>query len=263
MIDLVLSRDQRMPGGFASVSDDFREDALLPGGRTSRTDDLFRNNVREYPADARIPANTPPGRYFICARVDAGDRVAESNERNNIDCFSIEIAPPPPPAIGIGQREGRSIPPPPAIGIGHGGRRNPPPPPAIGIGNGNRGPGVPHYETGARPDLVVSEFSIAPAFPTEGQPVFVRIAVYNEGNQDAGPFLVQWWPGENYREPAKTWRVDGMRARGGRTLTFRYDGYPSWYAQIRTKVVVDPSGAVVEGEERNNTETRTIRVNRP
>jgi subtilase family serine protease len=133
----------------------------------------------------------------------------------------------------------------------------------VGIGDGGRGNGVPHYHIGDGPDLIVSEFSLFPFTPVQGEPVAVRIGVYNQGNQPTGPFTVQWWPGENYREPAKTWQVSGVRARGGRILTFTYDGYPSWYARLRTKVVVDAAGEVTESEERNNTGTMTISVYRP
>lgn len=221
MIDLVISTDQRVPTGFATFSHEFREDALLEGGRTSRTDDLFPGDIREYPVGARIPANTPPGNYFICARIDSGDRVAESNERNNNACFPIQIGQPPPPLVGIG------------------------------------------WDNGNGPDLIVSEFSVTPAAPIQGEPVTVRIGVYNQGNQHAGPFTVQWWAGENYPEPAQSWYVDGARAHGGRILTFTYNGYPSWYSQIRTKVVVDATQQVSESEERNNTGIMTISVSRP
>jgi CARDB len=180
---------------------------------------------------------------------------AQNKDRRNPPPPAIGRRQPPPPAIGIG----RAQPPPPAIGVG----RRQPPPPVVGIGDGGRGNGVPHYHIGDGPDLIVSEFSISPAIPVQGDPVSVRVGVYNQGNQHTGPFTVQWWPGENYREPAKTWHVDGVRARGGRILTFTYNGYPSWYAQLRTKVAVDTGRDVSESEERNNTRTMMISVSRP
>jgi hypothetical protein len=230
VIDLVLSTEAHLPERPATVSGNFREDMLLVGGRISRTYDIASDGGRNYPVGAEIPRDTPGGRYFICARIDPYNRVAESNEHNNTACFAIQIQPPPP---------------------------------AVGIGNGGRGDGVPHYHIGDRPDLIVSEFSISPVTPVQGEPVSVRVGVYNQGNQHTGSFTVQWWPGENYREPAKTWHVDGVRARGGRILTFTYGGYPSWYGQIRTKVVADAAGEISESEERNNTGTLTISVRHP
>ncbi|HYD71804.1 MAG TPA: hypothetical protein VEF55_01605, partial [Candidatus Binatia bacterium] len=35
----------------------------------------------------------PPGDYFLCAGVDLGNRIAESNERNNVACNPLRILP--------------------------------------------------------------------------------------------------------------------------------------------------------------------------
>ncbi len=113
------------------------------------------------------------------------------------------------------------------------------------------------------PDLYVSEFSLDPSTPTQGSPVSVRVGVYNKGTDASGPFTVQWWPGENYQEPACSWPVDGLVARGGRILTCTYPGYPSWYGSLVTKVVVDSSNQVAESNEGNNVFKQTISVNRP
>ncbi len=115
----------------------------------------------------------------------------------------------------------------------------------------------------AAPDLYVSEFSLNPEQPVQGSPVSVRVGVYNQGNSPSGPFTVHWLPGENYREPACTWFVDGMTARGGRILTCTYEGYPSWYAQLNTKVVIDGYGQVVENDESNNYYVEAISVSKP
>ncbi len=61
-------------------------------------------------------------------------------------------------------------------------------------------------------------------------------------------------------------RVEGgswLAAGGGRILTCNYAGYPSWYAKLTTKVVVDSGGAVAESDEGNNTLKREISVRRP
>ena len=111
-----------------------------------------------------------------------------------------------------------------------------------------------------RPDLHVSEFSLTPATPVKGSPVAVRVGVYNRGTARSGAFAVEWWPGENYTRPALRWRVDGMNARGGRILTDTYAGYPSRYAKINTKAVVDSGAEVAESAEGNNERTMEIRV---
>ncbi|MGH9874296.1 MAG: CARDB domain-containing protein [Pyrinomonadaceae bacterium] len=91
MIDVVLSTDALMPEGFANPSANFVEDMLLRGGRISSTADLAPGGIRAYPVGATIPADTPTGWYFLCARIDPGNKVAESNEHNNTACYPIHI----------------------------------------------------------------------------------------------------------------------------------------------------------------------------
>jgi uncharacterized membrane protein YfbV (UPF0208 family) len=119
------------------------------------------------------------------------------------------------------------------------------------------------WPTLGSPDLFVSEFSLDPATPVQGSPVTVRLGVYNKGTAPSGPFTVEWWPGENYQDLGCSWPVDGLVAHGGRILTCTYDGYPSWYSNINTKVVVDSDGAVAEGDEANNVFLKAISVSKP
>ena len=115
----------------------------------------------------------------------------------------------------------------------------------------------------AQANITVREFSLTPATPVQGQPVRVRINVYNTGNRRAGPYRVEWWPGENYTAPGCAWNVPGANPRGGRILQCTYAGYPSWYARLVTKVVADSGRAVAETNEADNVRRRTIRVARP
>ena len=109
----------------------------------------------------------------------------------------------------------------------------------------------------------MSEFALYPVAPTQGKPVAVRVGVYNKGTAPAGPFTVRWFAGENYPTPACEWPVDSLVASGGRILTCTYAGYPSWYAALNTKAVVDSGQTVAESDEANNTLTRGISVARP
>lgn len=95
MIDIVLSSDNHLPIQFALVSDTFREDMLLKGGRISRTQDLAHSESKTYTFSAPallIPADTPQGEYCLGAVVDSGKRVEESNEVNNTACHNISIS---------------------------------------------------------------------------------------------------------------------------------------------------------------------------
>lgn len=102
MVDLSLGRDQIVPFGFRVYAPNFAEDVLLKGGRVSRTADLAPGAFRQYPVGAGIPANTPPGNYFLCATVDPGGAVAESNEGNNTMCRPIRIQ---PRQVNVGPQE--------------------------------------------------------------------------------------------------------------------------------------------------------------
>ncbi|WP_061219278.1 CARDB domain protein [Leptospira weilii] len=92
IVDLILSKDKVLPEGYAPYSSDFQEDVLLGGGRISNTPNLVPGAlvfVGEGPNI--IPKNVPPGDYFVCARVDVGSKITESDENNNTNCFPISI----------------------------------------------------------------------------------------------------------------------------------------------------------------------------
>ena len=97
MVDIVLSSDTSVPAGWAIYSSNYREDVLLIGGRHSNTSDLapgqstaYRYDRHTIPGDTPI-ADPPASNYYICARVDPGNVVAESDEKNNVSCALIWI----------------------------------------------------------------------------------------------------------------------------------------------------------------------------
>ncbi|MHC1583789.1 MAG: S-layer protein domain-containing protein [Methanosarcinales archaeon] len=110
------------------------------------------------------------------------------------------------------------------------------------------------------PDLFVSEFSLDPSTPVQYDPVSVQIGLRNQGTARSDSFIVEWWAGENYREPACKWKVKSLAAGEERILTCTYEGYPSWYERLTTTVVVDSSDEVVESDEENNINRATISV---
>jgi hypothetical protein len=91
MVDLMLSTDTNTPAGWAIYSANFSEDVLLQGGRISNTKTLNPGQSQMYPVGGGIPADTPPGVYYICAKVDAGNKIAELNETNNSFCVRVSI----------------------------------------------------------------------------------------------------------------------------------------------------------------------------
>ena len=112
----------------------------------------------------------------------------------------------------------------------------------------------------AKPNLYVSRFAMIPPSPRKGEAVKVRVSVYNNGDAPAGPYRVEWYAGENFPQPACTWNVSGTKARGGRSLTCTYSGYRSGYAEIRSKLVLDATGRVDEGDETDNIRLTAVKV---
>jgi hypothetical protein len=93
MIDLTLGRDTRLAVGFKAYSPHYVEDVLLEGGRVSATADLAPAATRRYAVIVVIPADVPAGLFHLCAYVDAGNAVAESDEGNNTACTPLRIVP--------------------------------------------------------------------------------------------------------------------------------------------------------------------------
>lgn len=99
MVDIFISSDRNPPPSWAVNSRTWREDALLTGGRVSRTNtvapgDNFRYGAPSYEiGPMTLPTGIPAGDYFLCAGVDLGHRIAESNERNNVACNPLKILP--------------------------------------------------------------------------------------------------------------------------------------------------------------------------
>lgn len=99
MVDIFLSTDRVGPSTWAVYNATWREDVLLRGGRVSRTNSVGPGVTVRYGAPSyeigpmTLPTGIPPGNYFLCAGVDMGNRVAESNKRNNVACNPLRITP--------------------------------------------------------------------------------------------------------------------------------------------------------------------------
>ena len=91
MIDVMLSKDNASPASFAIYSPNYSDDVLLLGGRISNTTDLGAGNSGSYATGATIPADTPPGTYFLSLRIDPANKVGESNEDDNTFFLPIKI----------------------------------------------------------------------------------------------------------------------------------------------------------------------------
>jgi hypothetical protein len=113
-----------------------------------------------------------------------------------------------------------------------------------------------------KPNLKVTAYTLTPNPPIQGQVVTISISVYNDGDKAAGAFTVQWWSSVSASDPRCSWDLPSMAAHGGRVLTCTYT-YPSWYAKITTRIVVDSGGTVNESNEGDNVFDTQISVSKP
>ncbi len=95
MVDLVLSKNTVVPIEWAVVPSPyiFQEDMLLTGGRVSVTKTLAPDESKTYLVAGELPPGSSPG-AFLCAVVDPGKKIDESNETNNVALRYITITAP-------------------------------------------------------------------------------------------------------------------------------------------------------------------------
>lgn len=92
LVDIFISKDNKLKKGFPRVSNVYQEDVLLKNGRFYNTPRLGPKGVKSLgDANNKLHDNVTPGDYFICVVVDPKNRINESNEDNNISCIKIKI----------------------------------------------------------------------------------------------------------------------------------------------------------------------------
>lgn len=104
----------------------------------------------------------------------------------------------------------------------------------------------------AKPDLIISEFTISPATPIMGQSAHVRIGAYNQGDAESGPYVVVWYGLSTFASPSCTWNVNHNNPHGGKILECDFT-FQSWYPINKTSLaIVDVNNDVDESHEGNN-----------
>lgn len=92
-VDIILRNDNScaVPAPFAVYSPNYSNGVLLKGGREHVSiQPNSRTNVKLNGSNT-IPSDTPSGKYYLCAVIDAGNKVKEANEKNNCDCCLLKI----------------------------------------------------------------------------------------------------------------------------------------------------------------------------
>ncbi len=107
--------------------------------------------------------------------------------------------------------------------------------------------------TPAMPDLTISEFSINPATPTQGENVHVRVRAHNAGTADSGAFKMEWYGLSTFSSPSCNWNVVGGLVAGGSVLMECDYSFASWYPLTKTSIAfIDTDDQVDESNEGNN-----------
>lgn len=94
-VEMVLKKNAvcKVPERRAVYSPNYFDGVLLQGGRESVSLDKGQTTVLTLHGMNTIPEDTPVGRtYFLCAVIDPGNAVKESNESNNCACCAVKIA---------------------------------------------------------------------------------------------------------------------------------------------------------------------------
>jgi|WetSurMetagenome_2_1015567.scaffolds.fasta_scaffold00304_1 hypothetical protein len=97
VVDVTLRKEAKCPvaASKAARSAHFVDGMLLASGREKVSLKIGQKLDVKLTGPKNIPADTPPGDYFICASIDAGDKVQETSKGNNCSCVPIKITPAP------------------------------------------------------------------------------------------------------------------------------------------------------------------------
>jgi len=92
-VDIILTSTPTYPSPapYATYSPYYSDGVLLKGGR-EYISFIRRGKVNvKLNGSNTIPLNTPPGIYYIGAVIDAGNKVEENNEKNNVSFCKIKV----------------------------------------------------------------------------------------------------------------------------------------------------------------------------
>ena len=94
-VDIILSSNSMYPSPapYAAYSSNYSDKVLLLGGREHISFAGPGSIPVKLNGTNQIPSDTPPGIYYLGAVVDAGNKVSESNERNNVAFCRIRVNP--------------------------------------------------------------------------------------------------------------------------------------------------------------------------
>ena len=94
LVDIILKKEPLcpVPAQPAEYSANFHDGVLLKGGRHQVSLNAGQSLALNLNGPNTVPADISPGDYFLCAVIDAGNKIKESNKENNCSCCPLRIA---------------------------------------------------------------------------------------------------------------------------------------------------------------------------
>jgi hypothetical protein len=93
-LEIILRKENYCPtpAPNAVYSPHFSSGVLLKGGHEQVSLKAYEKQEVKLNGTNAIPSDTPPGDYFLCAVIDAGNKIKESNETDNCSCCPVKVA---------------------------------------------------------------------------------------------------------------------------------------------------------------------------
>ncbi len=110
------------------------------------------------------------------------------------------------------------------------------------------------------PDLFIANFKMDKTIPTKSEKINFEVTLKNAGANIAQEIPVEWWASTSAPKPAYQNIIKQLKPGQEKTLTFSFDGYPSWYGKITSEFIVDPRNRIKEKNKKNNTLKKTYEV---
>jgi hypothetical protein len=102
VMEIILSSDNKFQQKNAVVSDQFVENVRLGDGREIiPLLEAGQQLIVNFSGTLKIPADTPPGKYYLAVIVDPENQISEINKDNNIDSGFILLSVPEPAAFTL------------------------------------------------------------------------------------------------------------------------------------------------------------------
>jgi hypothetical protein len=228
-VDIILTSNPTYPSPvpFAVYKPNYSDGVLLKGGREHISFTGPGSVNVKLNGTNTIPIDTPPGNYYLGAVIDAGNKVSESNERNNVAFCQIKVETPQVllPDLVV-------------TGFAYTGSPSGQPPEArLLVEIRNMGPGAVLKGSGAKLDVYVNQTLV--------------------DSIDLDSTSVEQTAFHDFHNPYNPADPDKSRSMVGTHYIFPASAY---FVSYNCRAVIDPTGRIPETNEANNSFSRVEQI---